>query len=188
MSLGVIILTGGASSRMGEDKALLDWNGRAAIDRLAQLAKDVEASHVVTAGARAFNLPFAVEDPPGGGPVAGLVAAAMRFEDHCARVLVLAVDAPTLQAPDIAPLLASGPPGACFEGLHLPLTIDLAAVPFHAGQGWSVRHFIEVAGLSRLSPPPEALARLRGANTPAERAVLLADLVALEVAQGNGAA
>ena len=37
MSLGALILTGGASSRMGEDKALLEWGGVRAVDRLVAL-------------------------------------------------------------------------------------------------------------------------------------------------------
>jgi molybdopterin-guanine dinucleotide biosynthesis protein A len=37
-TLGAIILCGGGSRRMGRDKALLDWGGERAIDRVAALA------------------------------------------------------------------------------------------------------------------------------------------------------
>ena len=36
--LGALILSGGHSARMGEDKALLDWGGRRAIDLVASTA------------------------------------------------------------------------------------------------------------------------------------------------------
>lgn len=187
MTLGAIILTGGASSRMGADKAALDWNGRSAVDRLADLASEVGAAAVVTSGARPCGLPFAVEEPPGGGPVAGIAAAVAMLRGTCTRALVLAVDAPTIRLSDLAALLASARPGACFDDLHLPLVIDLEALPAEAGAGWSMRRLISTAGLAQLPCPPDARVRLRGANTPAEREVLLAALVELEGAQKGGA-
>ena len=47
----------------------------------------------------------------------------------CERVLVLAVDAPTIRATDILPLMTHEGPGAAFEGLHLPMVVDLARLP-----------------------------------------------------------
>jgi len=174
MALGVVILTGGASSRMGADKAALLWGGRRAVDRLADLARELGAAAVVTSGARDYGLPNAAEDPPGGGPVAGVVAgvAALRT-GGCERALVLAVDAPTITPEDLAPLLAAPAPGAAYEGLHLPLVMDLDALPDDAGQGWPMGRLVERAGLARLTCPPSAAERLRGANTPEERERLL---------------
>lgn len=174
MALGAIILTGGGSSRMGADKALLEWGGRRAIDLVADVARASGAVAIVTAGTRDYGLPRAPEDPPGGGPVAGLAAgaAALRAQG-CDRALVLAVDAPTLLAGDLEPLVGAPAPGAAYEGLHLPMAIDLAAVPAEAGHGWAMGRLVERAGLARIACPPRAQARLRGANTPDERARLL---------------
>src|SRR5689334_8924323 len=99
--LGAVILTGGAGLRMGADKAELEWGGRRAVDRLADLARSLGAAAIVTAGPRDYGLPVAAEDPPGGGPAAGVVAGARAL--GLTRVLVLAVDAPTLTAEDLAP-------------------------------------------------------------------------------------
>ncbi len=187
MTLGAIVLTGGASSRMGEDKSCLDWNGRSAVDRLAAVIRELGAAVVVTAGPRPAGLPFVVEEPPGGGPVAGIVAAIAHLRGACDRALVLAVDAPTVRQDDLAPLLNSPPPGAAFKDLHLPLVIDLAALPREAGPGWSMRRLVAEAGLAQLACGGEARARLRGANTPDERQVLLSALVELESAQKGGA-
>lgn len=186
MTLGVIILTGGLGARMGADKAVLDWAGARAVDRLADLARSLGAVAIVSAGPRDYGLPVAAEDPPGGGPVAGIVAGA-RALSGCTRVLALAVDAPTLTADDLASLLAAPAPGAAFEGLHLPLVVDLAALPADAGAGWPMARLVERAGLARLSPPAGAEARLRGANTPDEREELLRRLVTPDSAQERGA-
>jgi len=186
MSLGVVILTGGAGARMGADKAEMLWDGRRAVDRLADLARDLGAVAIVSAGARDYGLPVAAEDPPGGGPVAGIVAG-LRTLPGCTRALVLAVDAPTVSAADLAPLLNALAPGAAYDGLHLPLAIDIDALPAEAGAGWPMARLVERAGLARLSPPPGAEARLRGANTPQEREDLLRRLVTPDSAQEGGA-
>jgi len=175
MTLGAMILVGGASSRMGTDKAALLWGGRRAVDLLAETARAVGADPVLTVGGRDYGLPGVADDAPDGGPVAGIVAGvAALAKAGCARGLVLAVDAPTLSPGDLAPLLAAAAPGAVFEALNLPLVLDVAALPAEAGAGWPVRRLIEAAGLTRLACPPEALPRLRGANTPEERDALMA--------------
>lgn len=186
MTLGVIILTGGAGARMGADKAEMLWDGRRAIDRLADLARELGAAAIVSAGARDYGLPSAGEEPPGGGPVAGVVAGLAALSG-CSRALVLAVDAPTLTAADLAPLLHAPEPGAAFDGLHLPLVIDPGAVPSGAGAGWPMARLAERAGLVRLPAPPGAEGRLRGANTPDERDALLRRLVTPDSAQEGGA-
>lgn len=165
--LGAIILSGGASRRMGRDKARLDWNGRRAVDRVADLARSVGAEALVTAGAN-LGLPWVPDDDARAGPVGGVLAGARAL--GMARLLVLAVDAPTILPEDLAPLLASG---GCYEGLPLPMMLEAGAIPADAEAGWPLRRFVERAGLAILPVPEGAMARLRGANTPEERAVLL---------------
>ena len=185
MELGAIILTGGGGVRMGgADKAAMAWGGVRAVDRLAELAFAVGAQSAVTAGPIDYGLPAIVEDPPGGGPAAGVLAVVKAI--RCRRVLVLAVDAPTVTADDLAPLLSAPAPGAAYEGLHLPLVAEVAALPAGPAHGWAMGRLIEAAGLARLPCPPDAALRLRGANTPEEREVLLRHLVAADPAQKDG--
>jgi len=187
MTLGVVILTGGKSSRMGADKAALDWDGRRAVDRLADLARDLAVEVTVAAGPVDYGLSHIAEDPPGGGPVAGLVAGVSALRARgCTRALVLAVDAPTIAAADLAPLLAAPAPGAAYEDLHLPLVMAIDALPGDAGAGWSMRRLVEHAGLARPACPPDAAQRLRGANTPEERETLLRRFVTPDSAQDDG--
>lgn len=174
MRLGAMILTGGASARMGADKALLLWDGVRAVDRVAELARTVGAEVVITVGAGDYGLPFVADEPRFGGPVGGVLAGARALAgEGVERALVLAVDAPTIQAHDLAPLLATDGPGAAYEGLHLPLVLDLAVLPAGAEPSWPMARLVERAGVIRLPCPESERLRLRGANTPEERRALL---------------
>lgn len=165
--LGAIILCGGASRRMGRDKAVLDWNGARAVDRVAALARAVGAEALVTAGAD-LGLPWVADDAAFAGPVGGVLAGARAL--GAARLLVLAVDAPTALPEDLAPLLAGG---GYYEGLPVPMVVEASALPADADAGWPLRRFVERAGLVSLPVPEGAMDRLRGANTPDERERLL---------------
>lgn len=173
--LAALILAGGASSRMGADKAALDWAGVRAVDRVAAAAAAAGAATVLTVGPRDYGYPHVVEQPAGGGAAAGILQGARRLASTGAqRALVLAVDAPLIRAEDVAPLLAAPRPGAAYARLNLPLVLDLEPLPDADGSGWPIIRLIEALGLVWIEPPPGAEARLRGANTPSERDVLLA--------------
>ena len=174
-TLAAAILVGGASSRMGLDKAAQDWRGRRAVDWVADLARAAGASQVITAGGD-YGLPFSADPAPQAGPVAGVIAAAARLRvEGFQRILLLAVDAPTLTLADLGPLLASPAPGAAYDGFPLPFVADLAALPSDAEDGWPLKRLAERAGLTVLPCTPDVTRRLRGANSPEERAALLAD-------------
>jgi molybdopterin-guanine dinucleotide biosynthesis protein A len=161
---------------MGADKARLDWRGVSAIDRLVALSHDLGIQMVLTAGAD-HGLPAVLDASPGAGPCGGILAAAewLRAAGY-ARALILAVDAPTVTACDIRPLLEAGGAGAVYEGLPLPMMIELAAVPPDTEAQWPLKRLAEAAELIVLPCSEEARPRLRGANTPEERLRLLTDL------------
>lgn len=183
MSLGALILAGGGSTRMGADKARLVWNGLSARERCVRLALGLGADPALTVGGGGDI----ADDRPGAGPVGGILAGARRLrEAGCARMLVLAVDAPTARVEDLAPLLQAAGSGAAYAGLHLPLVVALAALPAEAEDGWPVARLVERAGLARPPCAPDAAMRLRGANTPDERTALVAALIAHEGAQQSG--
>lgn len=175
-SLGAMILVGGVSSRMGADKAVQDWGGRRAVDRVADAARAVGADPVLTVGGPELGLPHVTEEAPG-GPVGGICAGAAALRRAGAeRALVLATDAPTLLPADLERLLGAPEPGAAYAHLHFPMVVHLARLPAEAQPGWSVARLITAMGLQLIEAPAEAVPRLRGANTPAERAALLAAL------------
>lgn len=187
MRTGAMILTGGASRRMGAEKAALDWLGQRAVDRVAAVAAAAGLDPIVTVGPDDYGYSRVVDEPPLGGPAGGVLAgAAALAEAGCERAMVLAVDAPSLTVEDLNPLLAQGGAGAAFEGLHLPLVVVLAAIPAEAEAGWPLGRLAERAGVVRLACPPHAHARLRGANTQEERQALLSELAERQNAQTDG--
>jgi molybdopterin-guanine dinucleotide biosynthesis protein A len=172
--LGAVILVGGGSRRMGQDKASLDWGGQRAVDRVADLARAAGADPVITAGGD-YGLAFVLDETPGGGPVGGVLAGVAALAKAGAdRALILAVDAPSLTLDDIRPLLQAASPGAAYDSYPAPMVIDLATLPTQALAGDPLRRFVAQSGLAQLAAGPALQARLRGANTPAERLALLA--------------
>jgi molybdopterin-guanine dinucleotide biosynthesis protein A len=162
---------------MGVDKATMLWAGQRGVDRLADLARRMGAAEVLTVGRRSVGLAAVLDEEEGAGPVGGIVAGlSVLRRAGCSRAIVLAVDAPTITEPDVEPLLAARPPGAVYEGLHLPLAIDLDVALPTSIAGWPIARFIDAAQLRRIPCPRDAAPRLRGANTPLERQALIAEL------------
>jgi molybdenum cofactor guanylyltransferase len=180
LTLGAAILAGGASSRMGEDKAVQLWAGHRAVDLVVALAGAAGATEIVTVGGDDYGWPQVPDAAPLAGPVGGILAGVAALAAcGCDEALILAVDSPTIRLNDLWPLLAAPPPGAAFEGLHLPMRVAISALPADAEAGWPIRRLIERAGLARLPCPPGAKRRLRGANTPEEQARLMAEALEL---------
>lgn len=179
--LAAIILAGGRSQRMGRDKAAILWDGQTSVASLAAMAFAAGAAMVRVSGGD-YGLPFTPDPSAFGGPVGGLLAAADALP-RAERLLVLAVDAPTLWPEDLEPLLSAGRPGACYAGLPLPMVVYRAALPCSLTANASLRRLVADAGLAELPPPPAALRRLRGANTPAELRLLRQSCPVVEAAR-----
>lgn len=156
---------------MGSDKASLSWRGRRAIDWVADLAASVGAARVLVSGGD-YGLPFVADASPLGGPTGGVLAAAevMRREGLSA-MLVLAVDAPTILPEDLAALLGE-PQGAYYEGFPVPFLAPIERTPWDAPAGLPLGKLVASMGLKALSPADALTLRLRGANTPSEKAAL----------------
>lgn len=182
-----IVLAGGASSRMGRDKAgiLVDGEtlaGRAAA-RLAAVCPEVA---VADAGRGSLPGCPSLPDGPGRGPVAGLLGAALAFPGR--PLLVLACDLPGVPVPLLAELAASeGFDWAVprWNGRVEPLCAlyapaALEALAEQAGRGLFGPHllaersglairFLEEEALARFGRPEELFLNL---NTPGDLAKL----------------
>lgn len=172
--LGALVLAGGASRRMGRDKALVDWGGQRAVDRMFNLARAAGAAEILVSG-RDYGLPFVADPSPLSGPVSGVITGVGALSRlHCVTALILAIDTPALEVSDLQPLIEAAGPGATYEGAPLPMVLTVSALPPAAEGGWPLRRLAEQAGLSAIDCPDEVKERIRGANTVEERADLIA--------------
>ena len=105
----IAILTGGQSQRMGQDKALLPWAGGTLLDNAVSTATCVvRRSDVMIVGDRpvyhSTGVTVVEDDFPGSGPIGGIATALDRSSKD--KVLVVAVDMPTLSVPLIRAMVA----------------------------------------------------------------------------------
>jgi molybdopterin-guanine dinucleotide biosynthesis protein A len=104
--VSAFVLAGGSSSRMGRDKAFLEWRGQTLLERVLALARTVSGRASI-AGQREKFAAFApvVEDVfPGQGPLAGIHAALSSSPSDLN--LILAVDTPLVTPEFLAYLVA----------------------------------------------------------------------------------
>jgi molybdenum cofactor guanylyltransferase len=114
MRVAAAVLAGGASRRMGADKATLLVDGVALAERVAAAAGAVADPVVLVApaGHPAAGLGLPVIADPGAGPLAAVAAACAGLD--AGRVLVLAADHPDLQPALLRLLVAVDAPAvAC---------------------------------------------------------------------------
>ncbi|HEX5615830.1 MAG TPA: molybdenum cofactor guanylyltransferase [Acidimicrobiia bacterium] len=103
-----VLLTGGASRRLGTDKALLVRTGETLASRATRVLRAV-CPHAVEVGVGHTTLPHTREEPAGGGPLAALLAGVDATGAEVA--LLLAVDLPNVDVP-LLRLLADWPGAA----------------------------------------------------------------------------
>ena len=186
-----LVLTGGRSTRMGQDKAALRVSGRTQLERaLALLAPHVARAFVsVRADQRADPLRAGfeqIEDSREGlGPIAGILAAQQRYPDSA--WLVLACDLPLLDAATLEFLLRARAPerlATAYRSSHDHLPEPLCAVyepashaalaAYVAGGRNCPRKFLMGADVHLLDEPnPRAL---DNTNTPEEYAAAMSTM------------
>ncbi len=106
------VLAGGKSSRMGSDKALLNMEGRTAIERQCEILETFCAQGVFIAGARSselskFSWPVIQDSMLDQGPLFGIISALQHAENGIA--VILAVDLLAISTADITAVLAACP-------------------------------------------------------------------------------
>lgn len=175
-----VVLAGGRSSRMGRDKALLDWHGQALHQHMQALLgalgiEDIRLSGQPQAGGIA-------DRQPGLGPLGGLATLAETLPD--AELLVLPVDMPCLPVATLQQLLHRAPAAACvhFQGHPLPLRLRLDQTlraelqirtePSSAARQRSLRALAAALGAIELAVPEGQEACFHSCNTPEQWRVM----------------
>lgn len=120
MPTGGFVLAGGASRRMRQDKALLDFHGQPLIESIAQTVEAVIGSVVIIGDPdryRSLNRRVIPDHRTNCGPLAGIETGLMQSEVE--RNLFVACDMPGL-TPDLLQRLLDSRPAPCV----LPKTPD----------------------------------------------------------------
>lgn len=169
LNFSALILAGGKSSRMGQDKALLQLKGQSLLAHMQQLALDSGAAEVLISR----NQPGFIADAESAqaqGPLAGILAALQ----HCSssQLLVLPIDTPLLNPASLRQLLqqANGSAGY-FADSPLPcvLPVSPALSSLINAQLQSGQRSVKTL-LSRLNALalPAPTTELLNTNTPAD--------------------
>jgi len=167
-----LVLAGGLSSRMGEDKAALRIGGVTLLDLASRALRACGASVVAVSGTRPGGIP---DRWPQAGPVGGIASAADFLPD--ADVLVVPVDMPYLSSVLLTPLLdASERAATCWQRHPLPMRFRLDDharavlddMMLHPGRDCSISGLQARLGLTVLPLDATDTRLLVNCNTPEE--------------------
>lgn len=112
--IAALVLAGGASRRMGRDKALVEVDGVPLGRRVRVVLEEIRGAPVVAVGGdegrlRSWGYDWVGDRWPGEGPLGGLVTGLDHLADAGLHddtpVLVVAIDLPWLRADRLAPLV-----------------------------------------------------------------------------------
>lgn len=179
-----ILLAGGQSTRMGTDKAMLDWHGRPLWRQVRAVLADCGCRQVLVSG-RPADLADGEESTPdvvaGLGPLAGIASVIGAQGDALSKdwLLVVPVDLPLLSPEALRWLCVQGfdAAGAHYDGHALPALLR-NTVAFRQVLGTLLRETRPAArsaqalhaaiGSRAVALPPELAQALTNTNTPAD--------------------
>jgi len=125
-----VVLAGGLSSRMGQDKALLELNNRTLLARSIALLESVGLTACYVSGDYpGFNC--ILDQQPTIGPIGGLSACVNTLHNEFDAMLVIPVDMPLLSVDDCAQLLerytkqAEDQQGLYYQDVMFPMLLAL---------------------------------------------------------------
>jgi molybdopterin-guanine dinucleotide biosynthesis protein A len=189
MGAAGLLLTGGASRRLGQDKAALVLAGttESLAGRTARLLVSV-AQPALEIGPGYSGLPSVVEDPPGTGPLVAVAAGAARLRalGWAGPAIVVATDLPRLNpgflvwlarypsSRSVIPVIDGVPQTLCarYAPADLDLAVDLAATGRRALRDLLDRIDALLAGPSLWEAAAGNADALRDLDTPADLARL----------------
>ena len=181
MLIGVV-LTGGASRRMGRTKALIEVRGTPMASRVADALSEAGCDTVVLYGGdpielAALDRPVLPDRHPGEGPLGGIVGVLELFAEQATDLLIVACDLANLSATDLGALVdaarlrpdadvvvANGGRVEPTCALWRSTTADRVRASFDGGE----RAVHRVLGDLRTVEVPLPLAALRNINTPGD--------------------
>ncbi len=170
--LAGLVLAGGRSSRMGEEKAAIHWRGQTLLDHACALLQRVGCERIHVLGR---------PEQPGGiadaerfaGPARALLGAVNRLHQDTRRLVVVPVDMPCLQVEDVTRLLDEPGVQACFYRDHpVPFVAGVESLSLVPAQTRSLKTLLSAAGASSMDIPDGRRHAFANINTPADIAGL----------------
>lgn len=119
-----VVLAGGQSHRMRQDKALLQIGNVTLLDHSKSLLYEAGCTNVIVSG-RFSEGESILDEFPGYGPVSGIHAAICHFPNT--RLLFVPVDMPRLSAPCLKILLQKNTQSPCLHYRYYPLPLRIDA-------------------------------------------------------------
>lgn len=155
-----VVLAGGRSSRMGENKAFLDFHGTPLIDHMIGVLKEAQIKDIYISG-NYEGYECIPDSAPFSGPAAAIRDVLDRLSGY-EGVLLVPVDMPFLTQ-DILQELLSSKNGAHYEGWPLPLYLPTAAT---RGQGAAIKTMLSAMDVTVLLLPQDRQEHFANINTP----------------------
>lgn len=157
-----VVLAGGRSSRMGQNKAFLEYKGITLLDHMIRILKETGLSDIYVSGDIKDYL--CIPDlMPYNGP-AHAICNVMKSLQAYNSVLFVPVDMPFLSSEALRELLEQ-PHGAYFEEHALPAFIKQ---PCNSQSASSVRQLLHEMGVPALHLPEQFQCCMANFNTPEE--------------------
>lgn len=157
-----IVLAGGKSSRMGRNKALLEFKGRPLVRHMMNILYDLGLKDVYVSGSLE-NYPCIADDMPYEGPARAINNIILKRPDYQGYLFV-PVDMPFL-TPALLRGITARDKGGYFTGWPLPLFLQR---PVIMSASSSVQGLIEDNGLSPVDIPRAYAEAMINLNTPQE--------------------
>lgn len=178
-----VLLAGGRSTRMGRDKARLDWQGRPLLDHMRSLLQAAGAAHLVVSGSQALAAEAIPDRIADFGPLGGLASVAAALPDGV--LLLVPVDMPLLGPELLSALVATPADCVAWEGHVLPLRLRLDArvrewlrtIPERARRERSLRALHAAMQGIWLPLAPGMAGKLVNCNTPGEWQAVSTELI-----------
>ena len=185
MKIAGVVLAGGLSTRMGQDKALLHFESQSLLARSVNLLKMVGLDKVIVSGDYP-SYTCVVDVYPQLGPLSGIQACVESLFNDYDALFILPVDMPLLSESECEHLLesfAQYPQGVFYQNATFPLILPLntalkdylsEALSAPEKKQRSLYRLLNTLNIQSINGTKENNFRFQNSNTPAQWADCLA--------------
>ncbi len=175
-----VLLAGGLSSRMGENKALLELEGQTQLDRGANLLEGLSLKAVYISGdyPKAGGITCIKDNVAQLGPIGGIYSCVLALSGKASALLILPVDMPFVTHIELQNLIDSGDGcGVYYQDAIFPLLIPIStelvdyleqAISSDKNRDRSLYRLFRTLNYKALEGCEHSAFRLANANTPQE--------------------